>query len=243
MQFQANGRYPSGLDDGATDNGKAKKRKRATQEDTVPVKSLDTKNLEGKETPKILPGEKLSDFGARVNMALPVSGLAGKGRGASKLLGIKERQTKLEKKMKRMQEEWRNDERRIREKREEEIEDEDTDGWLSPGPYSGGRVTRKKKGKGRSASNAQDEEDIWDPVRLARNEAPRTLHDVVKAPPKFLTVPKNSFRTANGARVNIGEVPKAAGSLRRREQLGLARREVLDSYRKIMEGRTINPQS
>ena len=62
-----------------------------------------------------------------------------------------------------------------------------------------------------------------------RREAPKGLHDVVQAPPKFGRLPKVLFKGAK-----VGDVPKAAGSLRRREELGETRAEIIKSYRSMM---------
>ncbi|KAI9793921.1 MAG: hypothetical protein M1816_007173 [Peltula sp. TS41687] len=242
LRFQAIGRFPSGLDDGSKGGQRiSKKRKRESSEDATGPHA----NTE--EAPKIRPGEKMSDFATRVNAALPISGLAVKGGGRKKkevLGGIKERQTRLERKMQKMQAEWRKEEQRRREKREEERDekDDDDDFWGVddiPMPNTDERmVSRKKNKKRRKRTRAElDKEDPWEQVRIARNEAPRKLHDVVQAPPKLLSRPKQVFRVANGARVDVSEVPKSAGSLRKREELGLARKGVLEGYRRMMEGR------
>lgn len=235
MRFQALGRFPSGLDDGSKDRRNSKKRKQESNEDVSSATGPVAKAANATEIPRILPGEKMSDFAARVNAALPVLGLAVKGR--NNLLGIKERQTRLEKKMQKMQAEWRKEEQRRREKREAEMEDRDEDIWIDDMPATDEHIPRKKKGKRNTTAKSEFDEDPWEQVKRARNEAPRKLHDVVQAPPKLLNRPKQAFGVANGARVDVSEVPKSAGSLRKREELGLARRDVLESYRRMMEGR------
>lgn len=234
MRFQAVGRFPCGLDDGSKDRKHSKKRKRETDEDAAPAKGSVARGADTKEIPKILPGEKMSDFAARVNAALPVSGLAVKGRKKNGL-DIGERQTRLERKMQKMQAEWRKEEQRRREKREEEVDERDDDIWFDDMPAMDESISRKKK-KGRRNKAGLDE-DPWERIKIARNEAPRTLHDVVQAPPKLLNRPRRAFGVANGARVDVSEIPKSAGSLRKREELGLARKNVLENYRRMMEGR------
>jgi hypothetical protein len=56
----------------------------------------------------------------------------------------------------------------------------------------------------------------------------------VQAPPTFSRVPKEKFRTL-GARVEVDDVPKASGSLRRREELGELRKSVVEGYRAMMK--------
>jgi hypothetical protein len=63
------------------------------------------------------------------------------------------------------------------------------------------------------------------------------LNDVVQAPPTFTKVPKDKFKV-RGARVEVEDVPKASGSLRRREELGSVRRSVVEGYRAMMKERT-----
>ena len=58
----------------------------------------------------------MADFAARVNQALPVGGLSRKGKQPD---GVKERQTKTEKRLHKMYAEWREEEARRKEKLEE----------------------------------------------------------------------------------------------------------------------------
>lgn len=256
MSFQANGRFPSGLDDGVADGKKRKRDADADGSGTAPTISSATKDAPPAEQLRILPGEKMSDFSARVNHALPVSGLVAKGGKGKGLLGSQGGQTRLERKMQRMQEEWRREEERRRARREEELEELEDDAAVADGallPDSGAGPSKKrksaggkkKKGKNRTngsgadpdGDNEDDEGDPWERVRIARNEPPRRLHDVVQAPPKLTAVPKPVFKVANGAAVGVLDVPRTAGSLRKREELGLARRDIVERYRTIMEER------
>jgi hypothetical protein len=311
MQLQATGRYPSGLDDGSADRRKAtnnnnsssKKRKRGATDETVsgdgggggggggadafPVErgtaATTAPPAPPSTLPRIQPGEKMSDFSARVDAALPMTGVARNKKGA-KLAGVagagRAAQTRLEKKMQRMQAEWRREEKIIRQKRRERMEelldecaaaaggDDDYDvanaalldqwaaggrddegdeaeaeaeGGGEEGEGGAGRRKRRKRSKGRGKAAKQkrreEDDDPWEVIRLARNEQPRGLHDVVQAPPKITRTPRAVFGIANGARVDVGDVPKHAGSLRRREELGAARKSVLERYRSMMEGK------
>jgi hypothetical protein len=191
-----------------------------------------------------LPGERMSDFSARVDAALPIAGLINKTvRGGKDPLGLKVARTRKEKKMHKMYDEWREQDRKIKEKRLEalelaEAEEEDEEGdvkWKIDMEIS---EHKKKKGKGKKAKvigeiDDGEDEDPWAAVARARNEAPIKLNDVAQAPPQFTKVPKEKSRV-RGARVNIEDVPKASGSLRRREELGEVRKSVVEKYRQMM---------
>ena len=237
MAYHTKGiKLPSGLDDGIR---KSKKRKRAPESSEVahqPETSLSQYGV-----PKIKPGERMSEFSARVDAALPVSGLIGKGgKGAKNLPGVKAPQTKFEKRMQRMQKEWREVEERKKEKLEEEMEEaEEEEHALTPMLMTQG-TKKAKKGKKRNVDD--DDDDPWAAIGQAR-AAELTpaglvgLHDVVKAPPHFTKVPKEKFRVKNGAKVDVLDIPSAAGSLRRREELGKARRSVVEGYREMMRAK------
>ncbi|ROT40883.1 hypothetical protein SODALDRAFT_330608 [Sodiomyces alkalinus F11] len=239
MSF-AQGKKPrSGLDDGSTPS---KKRAKATPSTAGPTGSTNP------QMPTIRPGEKLSDFAARVDAALPLSGLVTKTvKDGKDPLGLKVRRTKKERKMHKLYEQWREEDKRIKEKREEALEEEaerqlDQDlanGTLTtewPTHYDdateeGGKKKKKKK-KGKA--NAPDEEDLWEQLQRKAKEAKPSLHDVAKAPP---TLPKNirAVFKVRGAAVDVENVPKASGSLRRREELQTIRTEVVESYRKARD--------
>lgn len=221
-----------GLDDGII---KSKKQKR--QAEPLESTSQPTDPIKDPKIPHIKPGERMSDFAARVDAALPVSGLIGKG--GKGLPGVKTSQTKMEKRMQRMQKEWREVEARRKEKLEaamEEAEDEDEDLKINS------RIPKSassKKGKRRKGS---DDEDPWSAVGKSQNAQTTSgglvgLHDVVQAPPQFSRVPKNKFKIQNGAKIIVSDVPSAAGSLRRREELGETRKSVVEGYRQMMKER------
>ncbi len=88
MAFTQGKKLPKGLDDGVKMTKAQKKRKTAEEkgEDLPVVK----KEVVEKEVPTIRPGEKMSDFAARVDAALPVSGLINKTAKSGKdPLGLK----------------------------------------------------------------------------------------------------------------------------------------------------------
>ncbi len=243
MNFQTKGwKLPKGLDDGAPIS---KKRKRKTDDQEQPAVNTAVSSV-----PKILPSERLSDFSSRVNAAIPVARLAKKSkRGSALVEGLRERQTKTEKRMQKMQAEWREVEARRKEKLAEE-EDEAMEGDEVGIMNGGGLRASKKKGKAKhksrnglatSAGNeaANGDDDPWAPVAAKRMEKSNTsassgglvgLHDVVLAPPKLSKVPRENLKAANAP-------TKPTMGLKRQEELGEARRKVIEGYRRMMSER------
>ena len=217
----------------------AKKRRNAQEAETTstrdavaPVESAARADL-----PKIQPGERLGDFAARVNQAFTVGGLTRKGK--VKVEGLKERQTKTEKRLQKMYASWREEEARRKEKSEEEQELEEEAEDEREAAMGGQSLklpnetkTKRKRMVGENIA-ADNDDDPWAELNMNRAQ-PRGLHDVVKAPPTFKAVPREKFKVRNGARVDVSDVPGAAGSLKRREELGRARREVIERYRGMM---------
>lgn len=236
---QTGGKRRSGLDDGEERRSKKKRRTEAAdgkEEQSGKWKGGDPV-VETAEKLKIMPGERLSEFAARVNQALPVSGLSRKG---NKVEGMKERQTKTEKRLHKMYAEWREEEAKRKEKLEElqeqqEEEDEEQEAALGGQSIKFADSGRKAKRKRMVGEVDEDEEDPW-AVLKSKREAPKGLNDVVQAPPTMKVVPKEKFKVRNGAKVNVANVPGAAGSLKRREELGEARNEVIERYRAMMKG-------
>lgn len=251
MAFSRGQKLPKGLDDGIR-APKAKKGKKGNVDDDGDNTKISNKKqtVPVHEVPTIKPGEKMSEFSARVDAALPVSGLINKGaKNGKDPLGLKVGRTKTEKRMHKMYDEWRVEEARRKDKREEaqelaeeEAMSEDENGqvvWKADKVDAAPGASKKKGKKGarkRLIGEVGDkEDDPWDQVRKNRNEKKAGLHDVVLAPPTFKNVPKAKLKAA-GAAVDVGDVPKSAGSLRRREELGLARRSIVEGYRAMMKG-------
>ncbi|KAF2453182.1 hypothetical protein BDY21DRAFT_356747 [Lineolata rhizophorae] len=249
MKMRSAGRLPDGLDDG--NSAKTKKRKRGQDEDGECVGGQQNDceaegEAEGKvgatEVPHIRPGERLADFAARVNQALPLTGLSRKGKHVE---GMREKQTRHEKRLRRMQAEWRKEEERIRRKEEEEREvaeekeEEQVAQYGGEGVFAAAGQVKKKRGKRRGAGGSSGgegngvEEDPWAVLKQTR-EQPKGLHDVVQAPPQLKVIPKEKFKVTNGAKVEVDNIPNAAGSLRRREELGQTRKSIIEGYRKMM---------
>ncbi|KAG0648844.1 non sense mediated decay [Hyphodiscus hymeniophilus] len=252
MAFRAGKKLPKGLDDGVKESKNAKKKRvlaaADAERDDDPDDPTPSKPLPSDaQLPSIRPGERMSEFSARVDAALPVSGLINKtAKNGKDPLGLKVGRTKTEKRMHRMYAEWREQDQRIKERREEaqeraEEEAEDEDGqvrWkvdVDADAAQGASGKKAKKGKKRKVIGELDDgdDDPW--AGLKRERGQRVgLNDVVQAPPTFKNLPKEKFKV-RGARVEVEDVPKASGSLRRREELGEVRRSVVEGYRAMMK--------
>ncbi|KAI5298437.1 hypothetical protein KEM55_003395 [Ascosphaera atra] len=131
LMRQMEGKLPSGptLDDDAEERRKKKKAAKDGEEPSSNDKK-DTKETATADAnlPKILPGEKLSDFAARVDQMMPLSGIS-KNR-AKTIAGIKLREgrtTKHEKHLRRLQKGWREEEARLKEKEEAERDEKEAE--------------------------------------------------------------------------------------------------------------------
>ena len=251
MAFKAGKKLPRGLDDGIQDTKSRRKERRlageAVGDDGVQLEDNSLKFVAVEpQVPTIRPGERMSEFSARVDAALPVSGLINKSaKNGKDPLGLKIGRTKTEKRMHRMYDEWREQDRKIREKREEALElaeDEalDEDGqvrWkadIEAAKSVNGKKNEKAKKKKKLIGELDDgADDPWAKLRRERGQK-AGLNDVVQAPPTFKTLPKDNFKV-RGATVEVADVPKASGSLRRREELGELRRSVVEGYRAMMK--------
>ena len=151
--------------------------------------------------------------------------------------GLERRQTKAERKIQKMQKEWRAEEARRKAKREELKEEEELE---SQDERAGDAVNgRGKKGR-RGKREGDEEEDIWAAVGAKRvddkeKEAGKGrglvgLHDVVLAPPKFAKAPKDKFRMQGQGR----EIKGGVVGLKRQGELSEARRKVVEGYRALM---------
>lgn len=213
----------SGLDDGTRPSKKRKASKSTTDDVLVPPSIA-------LPAPTIQPHEPLSSFSARVDAALPFSGLTKKGGGKEG----RERQTKMEKKMQRMYKEWREEDKRLKQKREEEADEKIGEEGMEEklAKKKGKRKSSKRRSGGGDKREDVDEndEDPWAHIKAKRIEDIGTgalvgLHDVVLAPPTFSKVPKGKEN------FNIG---KREGGLKRQVELTEARRSVVEGYRQMM---------
>ncbi|KAI0011117.1 hypothetical protein F4779DRAFT_255924 [Xylariaceae sp. FL0662B] len=236
----AEGKKPrSGLDNGEESGGKNKNKKQ-----TAEASNIDAESKKDSQVPTIRPGERMSEFAARVDAALPVSGLINKSsKNGKDPLGLSVRRTKKERKMHKLYDQWREEERKIKEKEEDdlerlaekELEEEELGVAWKLDSQGGGTGKKKKKGKRPRylGETADGEEDPWEALKKKRGETKAGLHDVVDAPPVFSVKPQKKL-TVRGAAVEIDGIPKAAGSLRRREELQSVRNDLVASYRKMM---------
>ena len=217
---QTNKRPMSGLDDG--EDRRAKKPKTTAAKD---------KKSAEEAMPKIQPGERMSDYNARVDQAIKVSGLIQKGKAVE---GIKERRTKKEKQMHKLYATWREEEAKIQEQKEEAREKQEELEEENAAKYGEEVNTAFKGGKrARAIGESNDKEgDIWAELKLKRGQKAK-LNDVVQAPPELIKV-REKFKPIRGAKVDVANVPVASGSLKKREELGDARREVIERYRAMM---------
>jgi hypothetical protein len=241
----ANGKLPrDNLDNGDAPPGKGKGKKKSKAEDKGKT-DTSASNSTPAEDLKIRPGERLSEFNQRVDAALPISGLVHKtAKNGKDPLGLKVRRTKKERKMQNMYAEWREIDRKVKERREEEreleeekeIENEALGGvsWKLE-LEAGGKKKKGKKGKKYIGEEGGPEGDPWEEIKKKRGEGKIGIHDVAQAPPELKLPKKNSL--VRGATVAVGDIPKAAGSLRQREELQGIRQEVVASYRKMMSER------
>lgn len=238
--------FGSGLDNGDEPRGKKRKRN-----DDAPKAGDTNGGAEKKDTPepepqyidpekesiKILPGERMSDFKARVDRSMPIAGLSKRNtRPLIPGVKLKERETAHTKNLKRIQKAWREEEAKIREKEQEaeelaqEEEEEKRARW---GDEVFDAVERERKGRKKGGKKGED--DPWSVLNSTRQHR-QGINDIVHAPPT-LKKPRERFKIRQGAAVDVADVPATAGSLKKREELGAARKDIIGSYRKIMGGK------
>lgn len=248
MNLQKGWKPPWGLDDDAP---ASRKRKRSNIHNQDQSSDHNSKNTPPTSIPKILPSERLSDFSARVNAAIPVAGLAKKSKRGSELLKG-ERQTKLEKRMQKMYAEWREADAKRKERlaeEEDEFEMEEDEVGKERSTLPASTKTKKVKGKRRKGlmmndgNEAPNDDDPWSHIAAKRKENTIVssspgglagLHDVVLAPPKLSKLPKEKMRDKTGQ-----NAPKKAAIIgrKRQEELGEVRRQVVEGYRRMMSER------
>jgi hypothetical protein len=115
MAFSKGGpKKRSGLDDGTVKTKKQKKQAAVADVEKDDTNNKSEEQVQSKTVLKIQPGESMQEFRARVDAALPMSGIAKSGK---KVAGVSDhRVTKHERHLKRLQKGWREEEARIREK-------------------------------------------------------------------------------------------------------------------------------
>ncbi|KFA71364.1 hypothetical protein S40288_08227 [Stachybotrys chartarum IBT 40288] len=192
------------------------------------------------EAPRIRPGEDLRSYAQRVDAALPVAGLTKKTviKDGKDEIGLKVHRTRKERKMHKLYDQWRAEDRKIKDQREEELEEaaqreiEDDAAGIAPIPVDDGQGSSKKKKSKRRGGGGDDDDDPWLQLKKQRAEAKVGLHDVAQAPPSLNKKKLRPLTAVRGAAVAVDNVPKAAGSLRRREELQAVRDDVVEAYRR-----------
>jgi hypothetical protein len=255
MQYQQTGRRaPSGLETGE----RTKKRKRAGTDDAKepskkaahaaePQKSQPS-TKDKPEVPKIMPGERLAEFVARVDREMPLSQMTKSVKSGDGKAKEQHKQTKHEKHLRRLQKGWREEDAKIREREQEEREEREDEmevelqqwkEWDIEAGKKKKNAARKKKGKGKNggdggeSDSGDDDPDPWAKLKKRDEERKKNPLEVAKAPPQ-LVKPREIFKVRGGAKVDVANVPAAVGSLRRREELAGERRSIVEEYRKLM---------
>ena len=136
------------------------------------------------ELPRIQPHERLSDYGARIDASMPIAGLQKRGNMPITISGktFKQPQTRTEKKMQRMQAEWRAMAEKRKEKAEAEADERESEelekeSYRVADEVVGERVGGKKRGK-----RGGKEDDPW-AILESRRKVQKGLGDVVQRPP------------------------------------------------------------
>lgn len=259
MQYTATGKRPSGLETGEKkqkQDNKKRKREAADAEDesskkpaqAKPQKTETTDDKEAKKVmPKIMPGERLADFAARVDREMPLSAMTKSSSGGSKVRDHK--MTKHEKHLRRLQAGWREEDVKIKEREQAEREEREAEmeeqleilkEWEAEArggkAKKKGTVPKKKKKAGGAEDSGDDDPDPWAKLKKRDKERQANPFDVAQAPPQ-LTKPREVFKIRGGARVDVANVPNAVGSLRRREELATERKNIVEEYRRLMAER------
>lgn len=240
MVFQQTGkRLPSGLDDGSKTKKQQKKeralnKQKSTTKDgisrkaagdttldeaapatTTSTSTTTTATAKTQAPLKILPGERLADFSVRVDQSLPLASVPKQQSRVQQIPGLeklKPHLTKHNKRLARMQSEWRATEAKLRARREDEDDDladqkeEDALMWLGAGIDLSAGGKKKKKGKG--GKDLEDDLDPWKQLERKRRDEgdmvrQRNLQDVVQAPPVLKGV-RNIFKATDERTEGVG---------------------------------------
>ena len=183
--------------------------------------------------------EPLSHFSARVDAALPFALLPkSQSKPDPALKGIgKPRKTKLEKKMHKMQQAWREETKARKEKIL--MEGEDREGAVDESNIEELGVDEgetKSGSRTKRHGNHERAEDLWRDVKAKKREKAEGrekqrglvgLHDVVQAPPRF----------KKRAATNDESVKVKHGGLKKQRELSDARKSVIEGYRAMMKQR------
>merc|ERR1712025_629414 len=145
--------------------------------------------------------------------------------------GNKVWRTRKELKMHRLYDQWRAEELELEAEKELENDGEGitSSSFMKTLDEAGEHKGSRRKGKKGRAK--EKEEDPWAALKKNRAEAKIGLHDVALAPPELNKKKERQLQVKEGAMADVEGIPKAAGSLRRREELQAERDAVLEAYR------------
>lgn len=188
---------------------------------------------------KIRPGEDMRSFSSRVDASLPVAGLTKKTvvKDGKDEAGMKIYRTRKERKMHKLYDQWRAEDVKVKDLREEKEEEAEQEGLDNEGTMTAmamaelndatSKKSKRKRGK-------VEDDDPWLELKKKRAEAKVLLHEQAQAPPELNKNISRQLKVGDAV-VDVANIPKAAGSLRRREELQEVRADVVDAYRKIRE--------
>ncbi|CAK7202388.1 hypothetical protein SEUCBS139899_005111 [Sporothrix eucalyptigena] len=265
----ANGkRIRAGEDTGKVETKKQKK-ERLAKERAAAAKAAAGDDAEAEETAPaqvapaaeqtsaltIRPGERLSEFNARVNAALPLAGIIKSstpgGAGGKDPLGLtKTFRTRQERKLHKLYDQWRKDDIKIKEREAEEREIvEEREAALDETLGVKWRLDfqdagKKKKNKGGSGNNYGDD-DVWAEFNRKKTAETKStvragIHDTVGAPPERLTkIDSSKFKFAQlkktGGGAGAAEVEAAIA-----EYTGKKQKPAVKGVNKRLVGGRIN---
>ncbi|KAJ5488732.1 hypothetical protein N7539_003622 [Penicillium diatomitis] len=214
MQYASTGKRLSGLDNGEKKQAnKKRKREDSDSKEKTSKKPVDDKAAppaakESKDVkqpmPKILPGERLADFAARVDRELPLSAMTKSSSGAPKVKDHK--MTKHEKHLRRLQAGWREEDAKIKEREQAEREEREAEmeeqldilkQWDAEArggkAKKKGIAPKKKKGSNGADDSGDDDPDPWAKLKKRDKERQANPFEVAQAPPQ-LTKPREIFK-------------------------------------------------
>lgn len=244
------------MDDGVVPTKKQRKEKAKKEADFEAGKDgkvdVEAKaKVVGDAVPKIQPGETLAQYGLRIDQAMPLSSLpkANVNANASLPADLREKEkksqklTKHNKRLARMQQEWRNTEAKLKAKEEEEAEENVEKIEEEKLLWDGVRTTGKK-GKKKLV-----DDDPWKELeKKRRNEEGRkkgvsmglNARDQVQAPPELNIKKLNPFKERLAAPVNVSSGADGSTSkksnVRRKDDSDTIRRNHIEATKRSLQG-------
>ncbi|KAF8421013.1 hypothetical protein EV426DRAFT_610331 [Tirmania nivea] len=223
---------------GEEDVGGPKAKKASKGKSDKPPPSPPPPTTQKKPTPQILPGESLRAFNRRVDASMPIP-LKGAKRSQTNPMDLLPNSNSKSKQATSTP---------AKDREEEDYSDYLTDSSSTysvdslgdprpktfrpraPRPLQKRAPGQKKKLKPRGPSP--------DPFAILLEKRGRAkFGDTAEAPPELRVKPREILRAPKGVGMDVGGIPKAVGSIARREMLAEERRGVVERYREMMEGR------